>query len=766
MGETMAHDSMEGYNVVWTSQSKNSSESMPVAGGDIGLNVWVENNELMFYIGRAGCRDDNGALLKPGRVRIQISPNPFTSGFKQELKLKEGYVEVSGAGEAGGIIKIWVEVHRPVIHVEANMKQPVSITSTYESWRTEDRILKNSRDKMSHRSMCMVTFDAYPGDDIKVRKDTVETINNSVMFHHRINDRSFLFDFSVKQQKLGAVEDQLWNPLENLTWGGIMSGENFSLDGNTSGKYASTDFKGWRIKSDTQSKKHHLKIFLHTDQSKTLDSWKKGLLSLAGKKGHDRKAWESNLAWWRQFWDKSFIVVNPEAENTDGGWKIGRNYNLFRYMLASNVNGREPTVFNGGTFTFDPLYVNGKGFTPDYRQWGASYHAQNQRLVYWPMLKSGDFEMMLPAFDVYRNGLANAKARVRLNWDHNGCCFVEAPGPLMLPGPAMYGYLGSKRRGRPETMEAGVQVNSATGYIYQSQLEFAWMMLQYYRYSGLDIKPYLPMIKQSVIFYDEHYRYRRERRTGEPLTKDGKLEIHPSNALEGFRGCTNPAEAVAGLMRVLEELCALPDSLTSSEERKYWKAVIARLPDLPVGQKDGKSYMKPAANKGHKHYLSPELYPLFPYDIFGLGKPGLDTMKNTWDFIPSKHRDGYTSWDQMVIHAARLGNTEHAQRLILKKLGDGNRRFPTFFPTGHDWQPDHNWGGSGMIALQEMLMQTIGDEIRLLPAWPKDWDVDFKLHAPQKTTVSGKVRSGKVFDLKVTPESRKTDVIIMSTKAN
>ena len=33
----------DAYNVVWTTQSKNSSESMPLGGGDIGLNVWVEN---------------------------------------------------------------------------------------------------------------------------------------------------------------------------------------------------------------------------------------------------------------------------------------------------------------------------------------------------------------------------------------------------------------------------------------------------------------------------------------------------------------------------------------------------------------------------------------------------------------------------------------------------------------------------------------------------------------------------------------------------
>jgi len=45
---------LEPYNVVWTSQSKNSGESMPISVGDIGLNVWVENDELLVYMGRAG----------------------------------------------------------------------------------------------------------------------------------------------------------------------------------------------------------------------------------------------------------------------------------------------------------------------------------------------------------------------------------------------------------------------------------------------------------------------------------------------------------------------------------------------------------------------------------------------------------------------------------------------------------------------------------------------------------------------------------------
>ncbi len=36
------------YNVVWTSQSKDASESMPVGGHDIGLNVWVEEGDAKW----------------------------------------------------------------------------------------------------------------------------------------------------------------------------------------------------------------------------------------------------------------------------------------------------------------------------------------------------------------------------------------------------------------------------------------------------------------------------------------------------------------------------------------------------------------------------------------------------------------------------------------------------------------------------------------------------------------------------------------------
>jgi hypothetical protein len=119
----------------------------------------------------------------------------------------------------------------------------------------------------------------------------------------------------------------------------------------------------------------------------------------------------------------------------------------------------------------------------------------------------------------------------------------------------------------------------------------------------------------------------------------------------------------------------------------------------------------------------------------------------------------------VVVNMAAMGDTDEAVRRVVAKLGNFNPqcRFPAFFGPGHDWVPDHNWGGSGMVGLQEMLMAAnpYGDgKIYLLPAWPTKWNVNFKLHAPQNTVVEGSVKNGRVVILNVTPASRKKDIVL------
>ena len=81
-----------------------------------------------------------------------------------------------------------------------------------------------------------------------------------------------------------------------------------------------------------------------------------------------------------------------------------------------------------------------------------------------------------------------------------------------------------------------------------------------------------------------------------------------------------------------------------------------------------------------------------------------------------------------------------------------------------DWIPDQTHGGNLQVALQCMLMQTDNGKIRLLPAWSKGWNADFKLHAPQQTVVQGSIKNGEVVNLKVSPQQRRGDVILMSAK--
>jgi len=72
---------LDSYNVVWTSPSHDASGSMPIGNGEVGLNVWVEaDGDLLFYISRTDAWSECSRLLKLGRVRLGLVPNPLASG--------------------------------------------------------------------------------------------------------------------------------------------------------------------------------------------------------------------------------------------------------------------------------------------------------------------------------------------------------------------------------------------------------------------------------------------------------------------------------------------------------------------------------------------------------------------------------------------------------------------------------------------------------------------------------------------------------------
>jgi len=288
------------------------------------------------------------------------------------------------------------------------------------------------------------------------------------------------------------------------------------------------------------------------------------------------------------------------------------------------------------------------------------------------------------------------------------------------------------------------------------------MILDLERFRGVDVSRYLPLIQSCVIFFDEHFQQQYRRVNGSPLNREGKLVFFPGTSLETYKETLNSTVTIAALATVIGRLLSLPAQYLTIEERSYLKGYLQRLPPIPFRQMDGKRVIGPAELWDRIQNVEiPQLYPVFPYPIYGVGHPHLQVAIDTWRYgVDTQQQKNYVSWHQDAIFCARLGLTNEATAIMIQKMDDSGRRCPTFWGPGHDWVPDHNWGGSGMVGVQEMLLQTVEKRLFLFPAWPRSWDVAFKLHAPYETTVEGHLSRGKLERLVVSPPTRRKDIVL------
>jgi hypothetical protein len=749
---SLAQNNINQYNVAWTTQSNNAAASMPCGGGDIGTNVWVENGSIYLYIQQSGWFDENNTALKAGRIKIDLSPNPFAGKkFKQELILQDGYIYIQGGNEKlSASVNIWVDAFNPIVHIDVQSNQTINATAAYESWRYKDRVLTGKANNANSWKWAKHVKIITPKDSIAFHK-------NAVVFYHQNKDSS-VFDYAVQQQGLEKVKNSLYNPLRNLLSGGMMFGSNMQAINTYESKYADTDCKGWTLKSIKPNTTHHISVYLNSQPIKNSQQWLQKIEKQIKQFGYSQQQHASTKKWWQNYWNKSFIHIT-DTKVYDTTWRpieeASMNYQLFRYLLGCNATGKYPTKFNGGLFTIDPVFTDTSiHATPDHRNWGGgTFTAQNQRLVYWPMLKTGDADLMQPQFNFYKNLLNNAALRSKVYWNHDGACFTEQLENFGLPNPAEYGYK------RPDSADKGVEYNKWLEYEWDTVLEFCLMILEAEKYNGMNITEYIPLIKSCLTFFDKHYEYEAKKRGMPVLDSNGHLVLFPGSAAETFKKATNATSTIAALQTVTNAL--LQSAHLNKNEKFYFQQFLQKIPPISYSNFNGKTTIAPAQNwERVNNTETPQLYPVFPYGIFGLTKAGLDTAINTYwyDTLAVKFRS-HIGWKQDNIFAARLGLTEEAKRLTLLKLTNGKQRFPAFWGPGFDWTPDHNHGGSAMIGLQEMLLQTDGKKILLFPAWPKDWHVHFKLHAPFKTTVEVIYKNGKIEKLEVLPKEREKDVL-------
>ena len=711
---------LSSYNVIWDTPSRSGSlESMPVGNGDITANVWVEDGgDLMMYIGKSDTWSEATRLLKVGRVRVSLSPNPFKNGiFSQELNLINGEILITaGSGADRTTIKVWVDANSPVINVDASSAKPTSMTCVTEIMRPHDVTFTGGGGHPLSASYTGVRDSPVPPSE---SADVLVPCKDRVEWYHR--NTSSMFRTILEKQNVGELADKYADPFINRTFGAAITGK---------GMIAVNDST---LASERPAKNQNVSIVALTAQTDNVAQWQSRLDDILKTVGSipAKTAYMRHCSWWDNFWNRSWIFLS----GNENARIVTEAYLLQRYMIACQGRGAYPIKFNGGTLTFDYKGKNG-----DYRNWGPGYWYQNCRLYYWPLTASGDSDMKKAWFDMYMNNLALQSDVTRKYYGHDGAFFPETTNFFGLYIQDDWGWNNTGKASQTRWIR----------YHYEGALEMLAEMLEEYNHSRDEAfaKNYIvPFATQVISFFANHW----------PTIND-RYRFIPANSLEQYWDCLNPIDYIAGLTHDINELKKLPENIVGSKLREEWDNCLRRLPPLPKTP-DGKRLL-PAEEYGvDRNFENPECYTIFPFKLYGMGRPDLDVALNTFNHRKFKHSN---CWSQCAIQAAILGQSQLMEEALLKNATarDPEVRFPAFWKPGSDYVPDLDNGGVLATAVQHMLIDNLDGAIILLQALPDNWEADFKLRAHDNTVVRAKAKGKTLKELQVTPRSRANDVII------
>jgi hypothetical protein len=679
---------------------------------------------VVFYISKTDAWSETARLMKLGRVRIKLTPNVIVPGqrFVQRLSLRTAEVQI-GAGKPDEEIKlrIWVDANNPAIRVEAESARPTEMQVVYERWRDQQRLLEgeeiNSAYGLEGGPEPLVVY----GDSI------ILDAADAVTWYHR-NQKS-AWPGILRHQGLADILNVTSDPLQNRTFGASMRGDAMARINPTT------------LRSRAPAQKHLVTISALTAITGDSESWVRQMSGQLSRNAamNLEETRTAHERWWSEFWDRSYIRITagPNAK------EVSQGYTLQRFMNACAGRGAQPIKFNGSIFNVDAK-VKDVTYDADYRRWGSPYWFQNTRLIYWPMLASGDFDLMPPLFRMYREAQLLAQQRTKLYFNHGGVFYPETMYFFGAYANTNYGW---NRDGKPPSFVENTYIR----HYHSGVLELLAMMLDYASYSGdknFSRNTIAPLAEDVIEFYDKHYE----------RDADGKIKFSPAQSLETWQDVVNPLPDIAGLKYVLDGLLAAKVPV-SKQGVVNARRILAQLPAIPVSEVKGTKVLAPAERLlGEiKNRENPELYAVFPYRLYGVGRPEIELARATFENRRFKQTGG---WQQDAVQAALLGLTSEARAYVVENFTQkSEQRFPAFWGPNFDWVPDQCHGNVAMLALQSMLLQPNGDRLLVAPAWPEDWDVEFKLRAPDNTVIEGVVKAGKIEKLKLTPDKRSADVI-------
>jgi hypothetical protein len=719
-------------DLVWSSPGLDATGSVPLGNGQLGLNAWVEaNGDLCVYLSRTDAWSEANRLLKLGKLRFSAEPPLLVEGarFEQALRLRSGALEIRcGNGADETRVELWVDAKSPVVHVRATSAQPRTFRVDNELWRTEPRRLLGDELNSS-----WTLRDAPQSIEVVESADHVLTCDDAIAWCHRNADS--IVPLTLRHQGLSETASAR-APRTDTLLGRAFGGFVAATDARRS--------SGTRLESAQPVRSFAVAVAAPCAQVDSIAAWTRLARAALRESLPAAESRSATAAHWDEVCGRSWVLARgaPELE------RLTQAYQLQRWVQRCGGGGPYPIKFNGSIFTVEPRAAGGQPWNADWRKWGGDYWWQNTRLPYHAMLASGDFEQLEPLFALYADMLPLCRERAALYHGVEGAYFPETVTHFGTYSNGDYGWQ------RDGLAPSAVQC-PWWQWAWNQGPELVALQLDRYAYAPdprFARDRLVPLARDVLAYFDS--RFARD--------AHGKLRITPTQALEThWHGVENDMPCVAGLRDVCARLLALPEECGTRADRALWRRLLDAAPELPLETIDGRTRLAPAEryDPSRQNCESPELYAVWPFRLAGPGRAHAAEAQAAYDMRHDRFEHG---WPQDGTDAALLGRTDEARRILLAKLGNSNPayRFPATWGPNFDWLPDQCHGSNLLLLVQSMLLQERAGELVLLPAWPREWDVSFRLHAPGATVVECDVADGVVTRLDVEPESRRADVVI------
>lgn len=714
------------FNLKFNEPGTDSWSSLPLGNGDITAQVWTNRNgSIQYYLTTSDSRDGMDNPIKVGKITIRFEPDIINngSGYSEQLLLNEGAFRVKNSIAD---ISFRVDANQPVILLSGTSKIPVKIYVTNNIWRRETRNW-NQEEYVAEYGDNEMPFKPF------MEADKSLTLGKSLVWYHR-NENELFWNELMKANDLLNMD--IANPLKNRTSGALVNGIGLQPSNDTT------------LSSVKSQKSFLIKTTVLVKQTDTEEEYINELQQLtnhiAGQP--ERAMLAAHKKWWSDYWNRSYIYFNADDPRLNDTLQIlNRGYVLQRYVNAIGGRGQLPVKFNGASLVLDTYNhsigrVSGK--SADARLWGGAYWWQNTRLIYYPMLASGDYDLIQPFLKFYLDLLPVMKKMTQKFYKHDGARFNET---MHFWGAWRGGDIGWNRT----NLQPGISTNPYIKDLIITGLEMGNYLLDYCAYTDDDKllhEKVIPFIKEVLLYYEAHYYHDAQ----------GKLLITPAQSLETYINGVNPTPDIAGLTVVTKRLLGVSrDTVVLALCQKIQREV----PDLPSTVRKGKRILLPIQD--YKNIINveyPELYPVFPFRMYGVGKEDNEIAINTF----TEKQRTYYGWQQTAIQAALLGLTDSASK-IMKSNGlayDKRFRFPGFWGPNYDYTPDQCHAGNYINTIQTMLIQTAGNQVYLLPAWPKEWNVKFKLHIPGNRQIEAEWKNGEMKSVKKYPDMKSGEIIV------